>query len=66
MPGQPGDLFDYDAELRRYHEHLRASRRWTPRAGRALDQLRAAVAAHESGSGVWFDSRAWLIAARRP
>jgi SAM-dependent methyltransferase len=36
------------------------------RTGRALGQLRAAVAEHESGSGVWFDSRAWLIAARRP
>jgi SAM-dependent methyltransferase len=36
------------------------------RTARALGQLRAAVAAHESGSGVWFDSHAWLIAARRP
>ena len=25
MPGQQGDLFDYAAELRRYHEHLRAA-----------------------------------------
>ena len=95
MPDQQGDLFDYDAELRRYHEHLRAAIDVRPadrildigalhtvltlqmtkdllapldaaRTGRALDQLRAAVAAHESGNGVWFDSRAWLIAARRP
>ena len=25
MPGQQGDLFDYDAELRRHHEHLGAA-----------------------------------------
>ncbi len=35
------------------------------RAKRALGQLRAALAARESGSGVFFDSRAWLIIARR-
>ena len=35
------------------------------RAKRALAQLHAALAAHQSGSGVFFDSRAWLITARR-
>lgn len=30
----------------------------------ALDRLRALVAAHRTSSGVWFDSRAWIIAAR--
>jgi ubiquinone/menaquinone biosynthesis C-methylase UbiE len=32
---------------------------------RALDQLRAVLAAHQTGDGVWFDSCAWLITARR-
>src|SRR5207342_3747191 len=30
------------------------------RTKRALDQLRAALAARDTGSGVYFDSRAWL------
>ncbi|MET7300756.1 hypothetical protein [Embleya sp. NPDC005575] len=34
-------------------------------AERALDQLRATLDAHDTGDGVWFDSRAWLITARR-
>ena len=33
---------------------------------RALEQLRATLAAHETGEGVLLDSRAWLITARRP
>lgn len=32
---------------------------------RALDRLRTAMAAHGSSGGVWFDSRAWLVTARR-
>ena len=35
-------------------------------AERALDRLREALAAHASERGVWFDSRAWIIEARRP
>jgi hypothetical protein len=35
------------------------------RTKRALGYLRAALAAHQSGSGVFFDSRAWLITACR-
>jgi ubiquinone/menaquinone biosynthesis C-methylase UbiE len=31
----------------------------------AHDRLRAVLAAHDTGAGVWFDSRAWLVAARR-
>ncbi|HKN96159.1 MAG TPA: methyltransferase domain-containing protein [Pseudonocardiaceae bacterium] len=31
----------------------------------ALDRLRSAMAAHHTGGGVWFDSRAWLVTARR-
>ncbi len=34
-------------------------------AERALDRLRATLDAHDTGDGVWFDSRAWLVIARR-
>jgi SAM-dependent methyltransferase len=32
---------------------------------RALERLSETVAAHARGDGVWFDSRAWLVIARR-
>jgi SAM-dependent methyltransferase len=32
---------------------------------RALDRLRAVMAAHDTSDGVWFDSRAWLVTAHR-
>ncbi|MFF2083822.1 class I SAM-dependent methyltransferase [Nocardia sp. NPDC058176] len=32
---------------------------------RALERLREVMAAHSTGDGVWFDSRAWLITAHR-
>ena len=35
-------------------------------AARALEALRATLAAHETPEGVLFDSRAWLITAHRP
>lgn len=31
----------------------------------AHDRLRAVLAAHDTGAGVWFESRAWLVTARR-
>jgi hypothetical protein len=34
-------------------------------AERALERLRAALAAHASERGVWFDSRAWVVEAHR-
>jgi SAM-dependent methyltransferase len=34
-------------------------------AERALQRLRQALAGHVSGSGLWLDSRAWIVAARR-
>jgi hypothetical protein len=34
-------------------------------AARALRRLRDTLTAHASENGVWFDSRAWLITARR-
>jgi SAM-dependent methyltransferase len=35
-------------------------------AERALDRLSRTLEAHDTGAGVWFDSRAWLVSARRP
>jgi hypothetical protein len=34
-------------------------------AARAVGRLREMLAAHLSGDGVWFDSRAWIFTARR-
>lgn len=34
-------------------------------ADRAVARLRAMLAARDSGQGIWFDSRAWIITARR-
>lgn len=34
-------------------------------AARALGRLREMLAAHMSGDGVWFDSSAWIVTARR-
>ncbi|WP_371583832.1 class I SAM-dependent methyltransferase [Streptomyces sp. NBC_01314] len=31
----------------------------------ALDRLRSTLETHDTGKGVWFDSRAWLVTARR-
>lgn len=33
---------------------------------RALDRLLAMLDTHDTGDGVWFDSSAWLVTARRP
>jgi SAM-dependent methyltransferase len=35
-----------------------------PTAEHALDRLRATLTAHDTGSGVYFDSRAWIVTAR--
>jgi SAM-dependent methyltransferase len=35
-------------------------------AEKALGRLRATLAAHQTGEGVLFDARTWIIAARRP
>ena len=34
-------------------------------ADRAVDRLRATLAAHQASGGVFFDARTWIIAARR-
>jgi SAM-dependent methyltransferase len=35
-------------------------------SGKALDRLHAVLAAHQTGEGVFFGARTWIIAARRP
>lgn len=72
MPGQQDDLFDYDAELRRYHQHLRAAID-VQAAGRVLDigcgtgqTTREAARAAASSSALGIDiSAARLARARR-
>jgi hypothetical protein len=32
----------------------------------ALERLRETLVAHAREGGVWFDSRAWIVKARRP
>jgi SAM-dependent methyltransferase len=49
---------------------LRMAKEWlsdpdAASAERAFDRLRVTLDAHDSGDGVWFDSRAWLVVARR-
>ncbi|MEV4622301.1 class I SAM-dependent methyltransferase [Asanoa sp. NPDC049573] len=39
-------------------------RLWKPDDERARDRLRDVIAAHDTGDGVYFDSRAWLVTAR--
>jgi hypothetical protein len=34
-------------------------------AQRALERLHATLAHHARADGIWFDSRAWIVAARR-
>ena len=41
------------------------ARMGTASAERALGRLRATLAAHARRDGVWFDSRAWIVRARR-
>ena len=42
-------------------------RRLDPAAAtHAIQRLREALAAHLSDDGVWFNSRAWIVTARRP
>lgn len=38
----------------------------TAATARALDRLLATLDAHDTGEGVWFDSRAWRVTAHRP
>jgi SAM-dependent methyltransferase len=52
-----------DAVLGLRHAHDLLASLDGPAAEHALDRLRALLAAHDTGSGVYFDSRAWIVTA---
>ncbi|WP_245878618.1 class I SAM-dependent methyltransferase [Streptosporangium subroseum] len=60
----PAAAFDNVLRLREYGDLLANLDAAT--AEQARTRLRATLAAHNTGSGVYFDSRAWIITARRP
>jgi SAM-dependent methyltransferase len=63
----PDTATAYDAVLRLRHAKDLLADLDPTMTGRALERLRATVAAHDTGSGVFFGARAWLVAAvRRP
>ena len=55
----------YEAILRLQEPSGLLSSMDPPAAERARQRLRAAVAQHQTGQGVFFESRAWLVTARR-
>jgi SAM-dependent methyltransferase len=61
-----GDLADAVEWIRGFASVKGVLERLDPdSAQRALDRLRRALAARLGGQGVWLDSRAWIVAARR-
>jgi hypothetical protein len=63
--GQDTDIaYDFTRGLRSARELLAGLDAETTES--ALDRLRATLAAHHTGDGVYFDSRVWIITARRP
>lgn len=57
----------YDAVLRLQHAKGGLADLDPATTAHALERLRATVAAHDTGNGVFFDARAWLVTAiRRP
>lgn len=55
----------YDAVLGLRHASDLLARLDTATAAHAVDRLRTTLAAHHTSSGVQFDSRAWIVTARR-
>ncbi|OLF09944.1 methyltransferase [Actinophytocola xanthii] len=62
--GPAADAFDFVGGLRLVRGALAGLD--GDQAERALDRLRALLATRDTGDGVWFDSNARLVAARRP
>jgi SAM-dependent methyltransferase len=63
----PDTATAYDAVLRFQHAKDLLADLGPTTTGHALERLRATVAAHDTGSGVFFGARAWLVTAvRRP
>jgi hypothetical protein len=61
----PDSATAYEAVLRLYEPHTLLAAADPATAEQARRRLRAAVAAHDTDTGVYFDSRAWLITANR-
>jgi SAM-dependent methyltransferase len=63
----PDTATAYDAVLRLQHAKDLLADLDPTMTGHALERLRATVAAHDTGSGVFFGARAWLVTTvRRP
>lgn len=63
----PDTATAYDAVLRLQHARDLLADLDPTTTGHALERLRATVAGHDTGSGVYFGARAWLVTAvRRP
>jgi hypothetical protein len=63
----PDTATAYDAVLRLLHAKDLLADLDPTLTGHALERLHATVAGHDTGSGVFFGARAWLVAAvRRP
>jgi SAM-dependent methyltransferase len=56
----------YDAVLRLQEPRNLLATLATTLANAARQRLRATLAAHDTGNGVYFDARAWIVTARRP
>ena len=61
----PDTATAYDAVLRLAHARDLLADLDPTMTGHALERLRAVVAAHDTGRGVYFGARAWLVAAVR-
>ena len=61
----PDPAAAYDAVLRLSEPQELLAAMDAARAEQARQRLRATLAAHDRGGGVYFDSRAWIITARR-
>jgi SAM-dependent methyltransferase len=61
----PDVAIAYDAVLRFRHAKDMLADLDPTMTGHALERLRATVAAHDTGSGVLFDARAWIVTAVR-
>jgi SAM-dependent methyltransferase len=59
----PDPAVAFDAVLALRHARDLLAGLDAPTAEHALDRLRATLAAHDTGSGVYFDSRAWIVTA---
>jgi SAM-dependent methyltransferase len=62
--GPAAEAFDFVLGLRMARDALAGLA--SDETSRALDRLRALLDTRDTGDGVWFESRAWLVTARAP